>query len=118
MIKPFDAVERFLNREASFRNLIIGTSAASVLAAFVALRIFSGRASGKGEEEIRFEQLPRRVQQTLLRQMSGGRLLEIEREWDNGRVVYEAEFEKDGRVWEVEIDPAGRVLEIEDEGDD
>jgi len=56
----------------------------------------------------------------LLREVKGLELEEIEREQENGKIVYEAEFEYGDTEIELEIDAKGKLLskEVSREDDD
>lgn len=59
---------------------------------------------------LRFDELPEPVQKTVAREVRGGRILEIEREDEHGKTVYEIEYEADGRKYELDVAPDGTLL--------
>lgn len=63
-------------------------------------------------EDVSLEELPEPVRETVLRETEGGRIHELEKETDNGQVVYEVEFfPKEGaRKVELKIAPDGKIL--------
>ena len=77
-------------------------------------------AGDEHEEQVTLEEVPAAVKATILKESAGGKITEIERETQNGKTTYEAEFLLDGREIEIEIAPDGTLLsrEVEDEGDD
>jgi hypothetical protein len=80
----------------------------------------------EGETRVKLADLPKAVQKTLKRESRGGEIEEIERETEDGQVVYEAEVEyetKSGElVYEIEIREDGvlisKLLEEEDDEDE
>ena len=77
------------------------------------------------EEAVTMKELPKAVKATLKREAKGGEIEEIERELEDGRVVYSAEVEYDTEegelVYEVEIAEDGlllsKALEVDEEHD-
>lgn len=69
------------------------------------------------EQRVTLDQLPAEVMVAVLREAGTGEILEIVRDVDGDRVIFEAEIRKDGRVMEIEFAADGTVLERE-EGDD
>lgn len=90
-----------------------------VLAAALCVSIAAVSMADKDEKEeaVTIEQLPAAVQTTLQAQAAGGTILEIEKETEDGKVVYEAEISKDGKTVEVEIAEDGTLIksEVDDE---
>jgi hypothetical protein len=69
------------------------------------------------EESVALDQLPAAVRATILREAGDGIILEIVRELEGGRMIYEAEILCDGvQIVEVEVSADGRVLEREARG--
>jgi uncharacterized membrane protein YkoI len=77
-------------------------------------------AQDKHEEEVTLDQVPAAVKAAILKESAGGKITEIERETENGKTVYEAEFLLDGKEVEIQIAPDGTLLgrEVEEEEDD
>ena len=76
------------------------------------------------EEAVALKKVPAAVQATMLveilREVDGLKLEEIEREDEDGRIVYEAEFEYGDKDIELEISADGKLLskEVELEEDE
>ncbi len=79
------------------------------------------------EVEVELSDCPRAVQKTLKRESRGGKIVEIERESEDGETIYESEVVIDGHAYEIEIAEDGTLLskiieedddEDEDEDDD
>ena len=75
------------------------------------------------EEEVSLDEVPAAVKATILKEADGAEVMEVEKEIEDGKVVYEAEFEVDGQEVEIEVAEDGTLLsrEIDDEdeeGDD
>jgi hypothetical protein len=75
-----------------------------------------------GEVKIALADAPEAVQATLKKEAGAGRLNEIEKETENGRVVYEAEVVTNGRTEDITVAEdgtfLGREAEDADEDDD
>ena len=70
------------------------------------------------EEEVTLDEVPAAVKDTILANAQGGTIEEIERETEDGQVVYEAEVEINGKEYEIEVAADGTLLEIEEDDDD
>lgn len=68
------------------------------------------------EEKVSAEQLPQAVRAAI--EKEGGKLGEIEKEDEDGKVVYEADLEKDGKEFELKVAEDGTVLSREAEAED
>jgi hypothetical protein len=64
----------------------------------------------KDEGVVKFARLPRAVQKTLKREITGGELGEITKEIENGKVIYSAKIELDDEDYEVEIAANGKLI--------
>ncbi|MFQ6133455.1 MAG: PepSY domain-containing protein [Armatimonadota bacterium] len=73
----------------------------------------------EGEEElVALEDVPAAVKATILKEAGDGTIEEIERETENGQVVYEAEVVIDGEEVDIEVAADGTLLGKEVEGDE
>ena len=62
------------------------------------------------EVKLRLDDVPPAVRATILREAGGAPVTEVEREEENGRVVYEAEITTNGRQRDIEVDAQGNLL--------
>jgi len=69
------------------------------------------------DEEVTLDEAPAAVKATILANAQGGTIEEIERETEDGQVVYEAEVEINGKEYEIEVAADGTLLEIEEDDD-
>ena len=97
----------------SMKNII---GVLMVTAFAVALTAF---ADGK-EEKVKLADCPEAVQKTINDNLSGGTIVEIEKETNkDGTVTYEAEVKKaDGTEIEIEVAADGKLIKIETEDDE
>jgi hypothetical protein len=77
----------------------------------------------EGDQALKLSDLPASVRRTLKRESRGGEIEDLERETENGRVIYSADVEyetDDGElVYEVEIAENGTLLhKVLEQGDD
>ena len=78
----------------------------------------SERADGN-EAKMNLDDVPGAAREAILREAAGAPVAEVEREEENGKVVYEAEVNSGGKTREIEVDAAGNVLPEEpDDRDD
>jgi uncharacterized membrane protein YkoI len=56
------------------------------------------------------EELPEPVRQTVVREVKGGTIHEIERDDDHGAIEYEVEFTADGLKYEIDVAADGSLL--------
>ena len=68
------------------------------------------------EQKVTLDQTPSAVQETIKRETAGGSIQEIEKETEDGKTVFEAEFNKDGKEFELTVAEDGKVLGVEEEG--
>ncbi len=73
---------------------------------------------GDDEERVTLDQVPATVKAAILKAAAGAEIREIERETEDGKTVYEAEFVLGGKEIEVKIAADGSVLSREAEDDD
>ncbi len=62
-------------------------------------------------EDVTMDQLPGPVRDTVQRELGQGQLGDIERDHEQGRVVYEVELIDNGRKFELDIAEDGRLLQ-------
>jgi len=97
----------------------VGLVAAAVALA-LALPAVAGEKEGKKKEEIKLNDCPAAVQQTIKDNAAGGEILEVEKVTKkDGTVVYEAEVKKaDGKKVDIKVAADGKLIKVEDaEGD-
>jgi uncharacterized membrane protein YkoI len=70
------------------------------------------------EEEVTLDEVPAAVKATILANAQGGTIEEIERETEDGQVVYEAEVVINGKEYDIEVAADGKLLEIEEEDEE
>ena len=89
--------------------------------AILALSVVAGTdLLSQDEEEVSLDAVPAAVKATILEEANGAEVEEVEREVEDGKVVYEAEFEVDGQEVEIEVAKDGTLLsrEIDDDEED
>ncbi len=81
--------------------------------------LVAGAVVHPADERVAWEDLPKAVQDTILREANGATVREIEKEMRGGQVVYEAEWLVDGKEVEIAVAPDGTLLagDDDDEGD-
>ena len=82
----------------------------AIVGGVIATIALAGLASAQEEVEVSLDQVPKAVQETILREAAGGKITEIEQETKDGKTMYEAEYKRDGREIEIKIAPDGRLL--------
>lgn len=76
------------------------------------------KASAEDEEKIPLEQVPQVVKDAAQKAVPGIVIAEVEKEVENGAVVFEVEGTAGGKEYELKISAAGQVLKTEVEDDD
>ncbi|MFO8013739.1 MAG: hypothetical protein R6X20_10595 [Phycisphaerae bacterium] len=74
----------------------------------------AGEKAGK-EEKVSLGEVPEAARNTILHEAAGHKVREIEKETENARTVYEAEWKVDGKEVEVTVAADGKLLERETE---
>ncbi|HOD51509.1 MAG TPA: PepSY-like domain-containing protein [Candidatus Hydrogenedentes bacterium] len=70
------------------------------------------------EEEVALDQLPPAARAMIQQHAEQGQIVEIEKETEDGRVVYEAEIVVNGKETEIQVSANGELLETETEVED
>lgn len=69
-----------------------------------------------GEEKIPWADVPAAAQKTIQDHAGGGQILEVEKETEHGKIVYEAKVKRpDGKTVEIEVAADGKLIEVEEE---
>lgn len=74
--------------------------------------------AGDDEEEIAINDLPQKVADAVKKAFPDGKIIEAERETENGKLVYEVEVETGDKVIEVELSEDGKILSQEEDDDE
>lgn len=92
-------------------------SLAILMGVVIGLTAAATYADDDSEEAVTLSDCPKSVQKTLKRESAGGKIVEIEKEEEDGEAIYEAEVIIDGKPYEIEIASDGTLLskELEDE---
>ena len=61
-------------------------------------------------EDMKLDELPPAVKKTVEMETKGATVRDIERDEENGKIVYEVEYTKAGSNWELHVGPTGKVL--------
>ncbi len=73
----------------------------------------------EGDVQVSLNDVPEAVKATILNEAAGAEIKEIEKETENGQVLYSAEVVVGGQETDIEVAPDGTLLgkEVEDEDD-
>jgi len=86
------------------------TKTGLLTAVALATSLFGATPSASADEDLTFDQLPPPVQVTVKREVKGGRIVEIERDYKRGQPVFEIEFIDENVKWEIHVAPDGTLL--------
>lgn len=78
----------------------------------------AGLWSAEDEVELKKEEVPAAVLETMQKAAGGAVLGEFEKETKKGVVVFTATFTKDKQEMEVTVDPQGKLISVEAEDDE
>jgi uncharacterized membrane protein YkoI len=73
------------------------------------------RAEDEKATKITLEKAPKAVRDAIKGRFPGAEVSSIEKETENGKVVYDVELKQKGRKYEMDIQEDGTVIEIEKE---
>ena len=62
------------------------------------------------EVEIKFDQVPQRVRQTMLAQSNGSKIDAVDKETADGKIVYSGDVVINGKTWEIRVAEDGRFI--------
>jgi uncharacterized membrane protein YkoI len=100
---------------------ILGCVAAGAVVGLLLLapagRADDKKAGEKKAEKLTADKLPKKVMDAVKERFPGAELTSIEKETENGQVVYDIELKHKGRKYEMDIKEDGTVIEIEKEVD-
>lgn len=79
-----------------------------------------GKAKGKEEEvKVAWKDVPAVVQATIQTNLNGAAIVEVQKENEDGTLVYEAKVKSaDGKTSEIEVAADGKLIKIEAEDED
>ena len=80
----------------------------------IGMMVLAAGAGKTGEERVTLDKLPAAVKATVLKETTGGKITEIDREQEHGVVSYKVEWIRDGVEREVTVTEDGAVLELEE----
>ncbi|HMJ16741.1 MAG TPA: PepSY domain-containing protein [Polyangiaceae bacterium] len=63
------------------------------------------------DQTLKLDELPAPVRSTVQREVKKGTITDIEKDHENGNVVYEIEFDEGGKNWEIDVAPDGKLLQ-------
>ena len=79
----------------------------------------NGIVISRADVRVSLEKCPGPVRRTLERESHGGKIMEIEKERQQGRTIFEAEVMLDGKEYEIEVQSDGLLLrKVLDEDDE
>jgi len=67
------------------------------------------------DEEISVDQLPDHIRRLAEAQVGSNKIVEVERESKDGRIIYAIKYEMEGIEWELEYSESGELLSHERE---
>jgi hypothetical protein len=91
----------------SVRKHVVGAALAG--ASVLGVGLFPERAMAG--TDVKFEELPAAVQKTVKREVKNGKITDVERDDENGRPIYEIEFDLEGKSWELDVAADGTLLQ-------
>jgi len=77
------------------------------------MALLAGASFAQADEDVKLEDLPAPVKQTVQRETKGGTITDIERQRDRNSVYYEIEYTVGNQDWELDIAPDGKLLRRE-----
>jgi hypothetical protein len=73
----------------------------------------SNTPAAPGETPVKMADLPVAVRATLEKEAAGGKVMEVEKEMQNGKTVYSADVMVKGQTWDITVDESGKVIKKE-----
>jgi len=83
-------------------------------AALISLAIL-GRAEDEKAKKIPFDKTPKAIRDAINNRFPDAEVSSIEKENENGKVVFDVELKHKGRKYEMDIEEDGTIIEIEKE---
>ncbi|HTV19514.1 MAG TPA: PepSY domain-containing protein [Polyangiaceae bacterium] len=81
-----------------------------VSASLIAGSLLVGGVAWAGDH-VTLDQLPAAVRATVERETKGGKITSIEKEHEEGVLIYEVEFTQNGKAFELDVALDGKLLE-------
>jgi hypothetical protein len=82
----------------------------TLLASASALAVALFPRDAAAGSDVKFEELPAAVQTTVKREVKTGKITDIEKDTDQGKLLYEIEFDVAGKSWEIDVAPDGTLI--------
>jgi uncharacterized membrane protein YkoI len=73
----------------------------------------SNQPAPGSEVPVKMADLPAAVRATLEKEAAGGKVMEVEKEMQNGKTVYSADVMVKGQTWDITVDESGKVIKKE-----
>jgi uncharacterized membrane protein YkoI len=102
------------NQENVMRG-IVGWLGVSVVAGLVLLAPVARADDTENNKKIPLDKVPKAVMGSIKARFPGADVTSVEKESENGKVVYDIELKHKGRKYEMDIHEDGTVIEIEKE---
>ncbi len=91
------------------KKLFLGLHVA--LALSLSSSAFAQQPTSRDDDDVTLAELPEAVRQAVEREVGDGRIEDIERDRERGKIVYELEYIRDNIEWTVDFAEDGSVLE-------
>jgi uncharacterized membrane protein YkoI len=72
-------------------------------------------AVARADEQVPLDKVPQKVMDAIKGRFPGAEINSVEKETENGKVVYDVELKQKGRKYEMDIQEDGTIVEIEKE---
>jgi uncharacterized membrane protein YkoI len=92
------------------KHILVLSALATGMLAF-GLTVAPGVANADDDDTLKRTDLPAPVRTTVQREVKQGTITDIEKDQENGNVVYEVEFTDGGKNWEIDVAPDGKLLQ-------
>lgn len=84
---------------------------ALITVASVCAVVPSAFADDTDKDDVQLQEVPQAARDTIQREVKQGRITEIDREDDDGRVYYEVEYKQGNQRYELHVSEDGKVLQ-------
>jgi uncharacterized membrane protein YkoI len=106
-------VGRVTQEKEKLMRRFLGWSGVSALAALLLLA--SGARADEKDKKIPLDKVPKPIVEAINGRFPGADVSSVEKETENGKVVFDVELKHQGRKYEMDIEEDGTIIEIEKE---
>ena len=98
--------------------LIAGLATLSIVGSVAITSLAEDKKKDEDEVKVTIDQVPKEVKATLLKEVGGGKITEIEKETEDGKTVFSADAKIGDKEYDIKVAEDGKLISKEEEDKD